>query len=166
MSQVTPREKRQGLLFLALVVGLLLASVGFMGYTLYRATSDPTFAIEPDYYQKALKWDATQAERSQSAALGWDAQVEISRDTGGKGATLVRLRGPDGAAVAGASVEGVCFPFVRSNDRRTIEFKEREPGVYVAEIAYPVSGRWEFRLSAVRGDSKFIAAKDLTVPGP
>ncbi len=166
MSEPTPRQKRQGALFLALIVGLLLASVGFMGYTLYRATSDPTFAIEPDYYQKGLDWDQTQLANSRSAALGWDAKLEIARDAGPRGPTLVRLQARDGAPVAGASVVAVCFPFVRSNDRRTIQFQEREPGVYWAQIAYPVPGRWEFRLSAVRGDSKFTAAKDLTVPGP
>jgi len=166
MSSTTPGEKRGGVLFLALIIGLLVASVGFMSYTLYRATSDPTFAIEPDYYQKGLNWDQTQREQTASDALGWGATFDLDKAPGAATVTRVRLADRNGAPVVGANVEAVCFPNVRSNDRRTIQFKEGEPGVYGAPIAYPLPGRWEFRLSAVRGDSKFVATKELTVPGP
>ncbi len=154
------------MLFLGLIIGLLAASVGFMSYTLYRATSDPTFAIEPDYYKKAMNWDQTQRQQAASDALGWAATFAVVKAPGAQTVTRIRLADRDGAPVSGAVLEAVCFPNVRSNDRRTVQFKEGEPGVYESAIAYPLPGRWEFRLSAVRGDSKFIATKELTVPGP
>ena len=41
------------------VVALLVATAGGQGIMLYAATHDPTFAIEPDYYQKAVAFDTT-----------------------------------------------------------------------------------------------------------
>ncbi len=110
MSTPTPREKRGGMLFLGLIIGLLAASVGFMSYTLYRATSDPTFAIEPDYYKKAMNWDQTQRQQAASDALGWAATFAVVKAPGAQTVTRIRLADRDGAPVSGAVLEAVCVP--------------------------------------------------------
>ena len=41
------------------------------------ASSDPSFAVEPDYYQRAVAWDSYAAQREASRALAWRAEVQI-----------------------------------------------------------------------------------------
>ena len=42
----------------SLLVGGAAANIGFM----IVANRDPTFAVEPDYYRKAVDWDRTMAQ--------------------------------------------------------------------------------------------------------
>ena len=49
-------------MIVALLVGGAGANVGLM----LVATSDASFAVEPDYYQKALAWDETMAQAARN----------------------------------------------------------------------------------------------------
>ena len=60
------------------VVALLVATAGGQGIMLYAATHDPTFAIEPDYYQKAVAFDTTIQQERGNLALGWTATARAA----------------------------------------------------------------------------------------
>ena len=71
---------------------------------LWKANSDPSFAVEPDYYQRAVLWDSTVAQRHRSDALHWRAAVRLAPPEGGEATILVTLTTQEGAPVDSADV--------------------------------------------------------------
>ena len=67
----------------AVIVGLLLsgaaANIGFM----IVANRDQSFAVEPDYYRKAVDWDRRMAQETRNAELGWGATASLEPRPGG-----------------------------------------------------------------------------------
>lgn len=139
-----------------------LASVAIIANVLLAVTAfgDPSFAVEEDYYQKAVDWDEELAERRQSAALGWT--VALSTPAGG----LLRadITDKDGAAVIGAHVEVVLFHYARASERNKALMKEVAPGRYGAAVPMERAGWWEARLRARLGDQTFATTQGFRVP--
>ena len=64
-------------------VALLLASVGGLATMASIASDDPSFSLEPSYYEKAVHWDEQQAKRAASKRLGWRLQAALEPSSGG-----------------------------------------------------------------------------------
>ena len=91
--------------FKFLPVLLLLLSVGGWGVMISMATSDPSFGVEPAYYQKAARFDEELARRRASLELGWRVDMlEFTRSLEGDLALDVRLADREGTALGGATV--------------------------------------------------------------
>ena len=56
-----------------LLVGGAAANIGFM----IVANRDATFAVEPDYYRKAVDWDRAMAQEARNVELGWRADGAV-----------------------------------------------------------------------------------------
>src|SRR5690606_17799921 len=59
-------------------IGLLVVHAGSMITMAVIASSDSSFAVEPNYYEQALNWDAAAAQKEHNATLGWKAGVTVS----------------------------------------------------------------------------------------
>ncbi len=141
-------------LFPGIVFGLIGLNLAVVGVTVYFATSDPSFAVEPGYDRKALGWDEEAARRRRSEALGWTASVAPDP---ARGRVEVRLTDEAGGPVEGAVVTGMAFRSARASRRFDLAFEESAPGVYAAALAMEEGGIWEFRLGARRGGEEFAA---------
>jgi nitrogen fixation protein FixH len=148
-----------------MVFGLLSINVTVVGITVYLANADRSFAVEPDYYQKALRWDATAREHAASKELGWRIEV----DPGAVGAAgrhvRITIRDRDGKPVDGARVRVTAFSALRAVDRHRADLEPLEPGVYGADMGIVLGGRWEFEVRATRGTDVFVERAMVTVPG-
>jgi len=149
---------KNGAYFPYMLIGLLLISVGSNVYLLVRATNDPSFAVEPDYYEKAVEWDALQEAKAASDRLGWKAEVDATRDE-----IIVRLEDAAGIPVEGAVVHVVAFHNARAGDRRRAQLAEEGQGVYRMNGPFERPGLWEMRISAVRDEDHFslVRKEDL-----
>lgn len=129
----------------------LLLGSALLGWSwmVREALNDPGFAVERDYYQKAVDWDRDQLERAQSDQLGWRASV-LERIQDSRPELLVRLETSEGAPVAGAQVQAEAFANARSADRRQLAFVEVAPGSYAAQLERARPGLWEIRVRAER----------------
>jgi nitrogen fixation protein FixH len=149
---------------------LLVSLLGTQLTVLSSALDDPAFATEPDYYRKALDWDAQQARARDSQALGWTARASADGATPATRAVSLSLTDAHGATVSGALVRATAFPNVRAGQARTLTFREASPGVYRAELGVARPGVWELRCSAVRGQERFESTLrfelDATGAGP
>ena len=67
------------------------------------ANNDPAFAIEPDYYKKAVAFDSTFAEERRSLELGWTATSTLAASTRAGESTLT-VRDSAGKVVLHAPV--------------------------------------------------------------
>ncbi len=138
---------RSGLWFPLLIVG------GFLGLSVLanvvlvvRATDDPSFAVEKDYYRKAKAWDEAQARRAAAARLGWD--VEVAWSQGARGPELrVSLRDRDGEPIEGARVALEAFHAARAARVARGEGVEVAPGVYAFSPGASRAGLWVVRLA-------------------
>jgi len=141
---------KDGAWFPYMLVALLLISVGANIYLVVRATNDPSFAVEPDYYAKAVEWDAIQAARAESEALGWTVDLEPSVE-----GAVVRLRDGAGLPIEGAKVGIVAFHNARAAERYEAQMKEEGDGHYAFDANFAREGLWEFQIEARWGEDTF-----------
>lgn len=150
---------KSGEWFPYMLVGLLMISVGSNVYLFIRATNDPSFAVEPNYYDKAVRWDETQEVRAKSEALGWHAELRAEPSS-----LELILSDAFGRPVVGAEVEVVAFHNARANERIRAELVEQEEGRYLLVRAFPRPGLWEYRLAAVRDEDTFVHVTQQELP--
>lgn len=141
---------KNGAWFPWMLVAILLVSVGANIYLLIRANSDPSFAVEPDYYAKAVDWDRIQAEKAESDALGWNVVVDARHDE-----LRIRLTDRLGRPIDDAVVEVEAFHNARAADRARSVMYPRGQGVYVWEGPFERAGIWEYRIAATTDDYTF-----------
>ncbi|MCG3121818.1 MAG: hypothetical protein GIKADHBN_00189 [Phycisphaerales bacterium] len=152
-----------GRIWPAAIIGLLAMNVAIVGITVYFAQSDPSAAIEPNYYEKAVKWDQTAAQREASRRLGWNIVLDIDAPASGAGTVTALLTDRSGAALEGASVELVAFHNARAGDRRVVRTEEQPGGQYRGGLNVDRDGRWHFMVTARRGTETFTTEFDQDV---
>ncbi len=143
----------------AAIVGLIALHAVGMVTVILIATRDPSFAVEPDHYQKALSWDAFSARRRASQALGWQvtAHSDATLDGNRTRALELDIADRDGKPVSGAKAAVLAFPHARGQERLRVDLSEAGSGRYVARAALDRPGIWELRLVAKRGPDTFTA---------
>jgi len=137
--------------------GLVLAAlIGTQLTVLHSVLDDPSFALEPDYYRKAVAWDARRDLERASQALGWHAQLAAAPAPQARGIELrVQLSDARGGPLGGAAVRVQAFANARAARVLEASLVESTPGTYTGEVPSSVLGLWEFRLEATRGADRF-----------
>jgi len=141
------------LIWPGMIFALLAMNMCIVGITLYLAHADPSFAVEPDYYRKAVAWDETAQQHAINRQLGWTVQIDRASANG----PVVHLHDAHGEPIAEAHVQLIAFHNARANDRIEKTLKEREPGCYELDVAFDRPGSWELRFTITRGDDTFTA---------
>ena len=164
--QDIPRPPEQGAwLWPALIAGALtIHAVVCLTVTLV-VTRDPSFAVEPEYYRKAIQWDAAAAQLRADKALGWTVKMETGPRSGilGERRLACRLADREGKPIAGAAVEIETFHLARGADRIRGILADEGGGLYAAALKLRRPGLWECRLTVRQGDQVFTHAEDHLV---
>jgi len=126
---------------------------------------DASFAVEPDYYAKALAWDETMAQRARNEALGWALGLGVE-PTGERGRMTVTARLTDsaGAPLLGAHVAIEARHNARASRVLTAVLEPWDVG-YGAAMPLARPGYWEFRVRVTRGPDVFTATLMRDVQG-
>jgi nitrogen fixation protein FixH len=125
------------------------------------AASDPSIAVEEDYYQKALDWDQHRAQKARNKALGWSIAVKVDNsklnavDRVNRTGLAARLTDRSGRPVTGAVVRLETFHHARSAHVLKATLNESEPGVYRTALLMRRSGNWELLFRVERGREVF-----------
>jgi nitrogen fixation protein FixH len=157
-TELTPdaRASGRGLFWAFVPAGLLLASLVGVGTMCSIATRDPGFALEKDYYERAVRWDGEQAQWAENARLGY--QLSVTSTPAPDGVELVaRVVDRQNRPLRGARVRAEAFANARAADRQDIVLAERADGAYAAPLAKPRPGLWELRLRVERDGERFTA---------
>jgi len=146
------------------LVALLVVSAGANIALLVITSRDASFAVEPDYYAKALAWDETMAQQARNEALGWSLGLSVE-PTGERGRVTVEARLTDRAGVplSGARVAVEGLHNARANRVLTAVLEPRGPE-YAAVMPLARPGLWEFRVRVTRGPDVFAAIITRDVP--
>jgi nitrogen fixation protein FixH len=147
----------------AFVIALLLLGIGSAFQALFAARSDGGAQIVEDYYDAALRFEDEQAARAASAALGWDADVEIGACENGLCAVEVTVVDRNGEPVAGLNgvLETSRPQEAGTAARIPLSPKAGAPGVYRQRVPLPTAGLWDIAVDARRGDEHFLTSARL-----
>ncbi len=140
-----------------MIITALLGNV-VLGVVLVRvAGGDRHFAVESNYYQKAVNWDSTMAQEGRNAALGWVMVPSLGAvGTAAGDSLVVTLHQAGGEPVTNATVTLEAIPVAYAADvRRATLAATGDPGRYAAPGVIGRAGLWELRLTAVRGGDRF-----------
>jgi hypothetical protein len=165
-SSVTSRAGRVWAWVPALLLGAMLAGLGTL---VTIAVDDPHFALEPNYYDKAVHWDRARAEAAASQTLGLQLAVpgELRRSGSGQVELEFTITARDRAPFAGAVVELEAFPNAFRSHTQRLTLREAAPGVYRGRLEPGALGLWELRVAVSRGGQRFYQTlrRDVTKGG-
>jgi nitrogen fixation protein FixH len=140
-----------------IIIAVLMAQAAGIISMVVVSGRDPSFAVEPDYYQKALAWDDAARRQQAGEALGWSVDLSAS----GAGLNLV-LKDALGRPLEGAQVEAHVFHHARAGDRQIVALNAAGAGGYSA--AHPLrDGFWEVRLTITRGPEVLTLKRQVQV---
>ncbi len=150
-----------------MVVALISISLCFAGVTAFVALTDPSFAVEPDYYDKALRWDEQCEQAVRNSELGWRVEIEVSRSPDPLGRREARLTAlnADGRPLEGATASVEMFHHARSSQRLSATLAESTPGVFVGSLPIERQGVWEVRFEVRRDSDAFAGSAEVRVAG-
>lgn len=143
----------------------LLFTVGVNVVMLFAAKGDPNgTVVEPDYYRKAVEWDRAMARQSASDALGWTASVAIGVSVDAAREVRVLLRDSAGVAVPNADVRVTLIHNAEAAKLVDGALAALANGFYAGTLPAPHAGRWEVRVTARRGEERFLATLHAEAP--
>lgn len=147
---------------MALVLGL---TIGGNLLVFRLARGDASFAVEPDYYAKAVAWDSTRALEARSDALGWTIEAALTPAEGGLH-LMITLHTAGGTAVEGATVSVEATHNARASRILSHTLRSSSPGTWEGLLPSSRSGLWEVRVTATRGRDHFLRTLRLDTSSP
>ncbi len=138
------------------ITAVLVGQVVFGIWMSHVANDDPHFAVEPNYYAKAINWDATMAQSRADKALGWKSAATLTRAAGNSATLHVTLRDSTGAPVHADSVTVTALAIAHSLKVNALSLTPDATG-YAAPVPVAGTGLWEVEVRAVRGTDVFTS---------
>jgi nitrogen fixation protein FixH len=138
------------------ITAVLATTVAANVWVATIANDDPSFAIEQDYYKKAIAWDSTLAQSRTNAMLGWHL-TPILAPIGAEGRARLRatLTDSTGAPISDATVRVSALQVSRANDIQQVTLAASRGGVYEAQLDARLRGQWELRFDVTAGSIHF-----------
>ena len=142
--------------WIALIVGLLGATVVFHVSLLVFSLFDPSFAVVPDYERRAAEWDDTQRELQRSRELGWTVDLDTTpAKAPGFVEVALQLFDRHGAPIRDADARVETFHNARATELLRGRLQHTQDGKYLAILPMRRPGVWEMRLRIVHGEDTY-----------
>jgi len=140
------------------ITTVLATTVAANLWVMRIANDDPSFAIEPDYYQKAITWDSTLAQARQDSILGWRLTPQL-QFVAATGTTRISATLTDslGRPISDAVVKVSALPVARASEVHEATLAATGAGEYAAQLDARRPGRWELRFDVRAGSTRFTA---------
>ena len=138
------------------LVGLIVCvDFAAFGYLIARSSNDPTFAVEENYYEKAMDWDSHMAQERRNAELGWIVEARVDDSVGNEGVLTITVTDRDSDPIGGARVQIEAFANIRASEKHEMSGVTDERGVCAVRVADVIGGLWEARVK-VMTDSEHV----------
>jgi hypothetical protein len=164
LTRVDAAATRQGRFWAFVPVVLLVASVGGVGSLVAIAVRDPGFALEKNYYERAVHWDREREQVATNERLGYGVALSLRDATDGP-ELEVGITDRAGVPLPGAVVTVEAFANARSGERRVLRLVAGPDGLYRAPLGSARAGLWEFRIDVLAGSERFtrVVRADVTL---
>ena len=152
---------------LIITSALAVHAVAWLG-VVYLAVSEPSHAVEADYYRKALDWDRSRAQAARNAELGWSlsAVLQPAATVASEPTLAVALVDREGEPLPGAVVEVEAFHNARADRIVRGRLEARGGGRYAAALPIRRPGVWELRFGVECAGDRFTAVERMYVAAP
>lgn len=158
--------KRRGLFWPIFVLVLLIGHVSILTTAAILASTDPSVAAEPDFYEKALAWDADRKLVREPSLDGYEVTPVLAPPTSQKAEGQLSLEiTREGVPVQGDTLTATIFHAARSGDRQHLTLTEVQPGVYVAPALLNRDGHWEVRFELTTPERVYRFIRHIEVYG-
>ncbi|HEV8549379.1 MAG TPA: FixH family protein [Polyangiaceae bacterium] len=144
-------------------VVLLAASLAGVGSMCSIAIRDPGFALEKNYYERAVGWDGEQAQWRENARLGYHLDAAFVAAAGGT-ELVAHLFDRAGVPLRGAVVRVEAFANARSGQRRELTLTEGPESGYTGRLERARPGLWELRFRVEHDGARFTETVRADVP--
>ena len=149
-----------------MLVLLFMTSASFVITTAFLGAGTGSRMIEPDYYARAVDWDATKERLDAAKTLGWSFEPGISPDLDGSGSRLVSLRLTDeyGEPIEDARVDLVLFAHTEAHERTEAALSHSGAGMYQSRVTgMGTRGLWELRVLVTRGETEALVIESIEI---
>ena len=155
-----PGRKRGYWTWPLIVLGLLLGHASIMATAVVLATGDKSFTVLPNYYEKAVNWDKTQAERRASEKLGWQVELVPSPgvDPTGHRALALTLADAAGRPIPDAVVELAWYHHARPTELYNTTLHTDGTGRATGTVIMRGEGFYQISVTAAAGGNRFVTA--------
>ena len=138
------------------ITAVLATTVAANVWVATIASDDPSVAIEPDYYTKAIAWDSTLAQARTNATLGWRLTPTLG-PIGPEGRARLRttLTDSTGTPISNADVRVIALQVARANEVHRAALAASAAGVYETQVDARRPGQWELRFEVTSGSAHF-----------
>lgn len=160
-SSMTRSERSAPYFWIGLVVTLLGLQVilGFFALTL--ATGDPSVAVVPDYYERALHWDESEALKKSSQTLGWNVQF-TTEDRPTSLTILLQDRNKNPIEIETGTVQ--LYHHARASQVRRHQCETNADGKITLSDCFVKPGYWEVTLDVTSADGQhYVQSKTIFV---
>ncbi len=161
-------NRRAAWMWGSFVVMFLAAQIVIGVFAVVLATGDPSFAVVPDYHEKAIHWDESVKLQEESNRLGWQAVIVTSTSADNLGARtlVVTLVDRHGHAISDASVRVRAFHHARAGDPVEGTLLSHHDGHYTSAVPMRRNGLWQIEITATRGgDEQFLLSRTVDTKG-
>ena len=139
------------------VAAILALTVGVNIWVAIIAGDDPSFAVEQDYYRKAITWDSTMAQERTNQRLGWHLVPTLGPlQSRGTTALAVTLVDSSGVVIPDATITVSALYNARAAKIVTAQLSRDATG-YETTLPIAHAGEWELRFDVRRGPERFTA---------
>lgn len=140
---------KKGFIWPVVIVSALAIHVVASLIVVFIATSDPSYAVEEDYYQKAIHWDDKRDQDRENDNLGWglDFRVEPPSAPGNQPSVELHLLNAELEPITGAVVSLEAFHNTRGGEIIRGELSAEADGIYRSTFPMERNGKWEMRFT-------------------
>jgi hypothetical protein len=149
-----------------MLVLLFMTSASFVITTAFLGAGTGSRMIEPDYYARAVDWDATKERLDAAKTLGWSFEPGISPDLDGSGSRLVSLHLTDeyGEPIEDAQVDLILFAHTEAHERTETGLAHSGAGMYQSRVkGMGTRGLWELRVLVTRGETEALVIESIEI---
>ncbi|MBW2501913.1 MAG: FixH family protein [Deltaproteobacteria bacterium] len=125
-----------GLILLGVIFGLLSA------WSFYRAGREASPVVDPDYYDRGIKYNESQTSQKAAEDMGWHAVVKVDGRR-----IVVRLSDADKSPVTGCRAQISLHQPLGATTPSNLVLHEVAPGTYAAELPPYLVGTFPAELS-------------------
>ena len=125
-----------GLIMLGVIFGLLSA------WSFYRAGREASPVVDPDYYDRGIKYNESQSSQKAAEDMGWLAVIKVDGRR-----VEVRLSDADKSPVTGCRAQISLHQPRGATTPSNVVLLEEAPGTYAAELPPDLAGAVPAELS-------------------
>ncbi len=153
------REHASRRLWGGIILSLLGLQIGCCMFALVMATSSSSMAVIPDYHQRSLNWDQTQATLAASEKLGWQPSIFVDA----AGVITVQLVDANDRPVVVDQMTISAYPHAEAGNLLKLPLQKSGEGLYRSAPAIHKPGIWQIELDAKKKQVRFAASEAYLV---